>query len=588
MKRVLNPNESKRLSALQELKALETSNDDVLDLITKLTREIFDVPICLITLLDEHQQWFKSKIGTTLERADRTTAFCDHTIRSEAVFIVEDARLDDRFKNSPLVAGPPNIRFYAGAPLITREGFALGSLCLLADTPLQFSHRQKDMLTDLAAIVIDIIETRHAVALTDIVTRLPNRQRLIADLDLLQQQDSETSYLLILVDTLDTLYAYDIGRAMGIPLVEDILANIGTFLRSELNENEKVYSLVLGRFAIIKKLEDQATIFNDLQLAADKIQQNITADIPIKVHLHAGYTQFSNPFKLPQEIVREAMSALHEAIIEKQLLMPYQLDKDRHQLRAFSLLNDLISSVHSGEGLELLYQPKIRLNDKKLNGVEALLRWQHPTLGLISPSEFIPLAEKTPLITPLTDWVITQAIKQIASWQKSGMDINVSINITANNLLERDLVKRIHAALITHQVSPAMLEIECLETQQMVDSPFAVASLNALKQLGIKIALDDFGSGYSNLNYLQNIPAEVLKLDQSLVQAICSDYKSKVIVKSMIDMAHALSYSVIAEGVEDEATLLCLEEFNCDTVQGFYYSQPMAQDKIIDWSKAYS
>lgn len=206
---------------------------------------------------------------------------------------------------------------------------------------------------------------------------------------------------------------------------------------------------------------------------------------------------------------------------------------------------------------------------------------------MISPAEFIPLAEKTPLITPLTNWVITQAVMQIAEWQKRGAQIQVSINLTANNLVEQDLVQRIHTALILHQVSPSMLEIECLETQTLANNPHAVASLDALRSLGISIALDDFGSGYSNLNYLQKIPADTLKLDQSLIQGISNDSKSKVIVKSMIEMAHALSYQVVAEGVEDNDTLLCLEELQCDSVQGFYFSRPLQHDQILEWSKPY-
>ncbi|CAM3595021.1 MULTISPECIES: EAL domain-containing protein [Rahnella] len=587
MKRVLNSNEKKRLAALQKLKIADGNPDEVLDLITRLTQQIFDIPICIITLVDQHRQWFKSKTNTALRYTARDIAFCDYTIRSSSVMVVNDALLDARFCENPLVTAEEGMRFYAGAPLITRDGFAVGSLCLADKHPRDFSAQEIDMLSDLAAIVIDIIESRSTMSFVDIVTRLPNRQRLMEDISHLIKAPDNTPCLLILIDTLDTLYAYDIGRAIGIPKVENILKDIGSFLRSELNENDKVYSLMLGRFALIKRLDEQEEIFNQLEIAAAKIQQSITSDIPINVRLHAGYTVFSSTSPCAENIMRQGMSSLHEAISNNQLIMPYQQESDVIQRRAFNLLNDLMATVASCEDFHLVYQPKIRLADKKFQGVEALIRWQHPTLGIISPSEFIPLAEKTPLITPLTNWVITQAVMQIAEWQKRGAQIQVSINLTANNLVEQDLVQRIHTALILHQVSPSMLEIECLETQTLANNPHAVASLDALRQMGISIALDDFGAGYSNLNYLQKIPADTLKLDQSLIQGISNDSKSKVIVKSMIEMAHALSYQVVAEGVEDNDTLLCLEELHCDSVQGFYFSRPLQHDQILEWSKPY-
>ena len=158
MKRVLNPNENKRLAALQKLKIADGKPDEVLDLITRLTQQIFDIPICIITLVDQHRQWFKSKTNTALKYTARDIAFCDHTIRSSAVMVVNDAQLDARFCDNPLVTDKEGMRFYAGAPLLTRAGFAIGSLCLADKSPRDFSVNEIEMPSDLAAIVIDIIE----------------------------------------------------------------------------------------------------------------------------------------------------------------------------------------------------------------------------------------------------------------------------------------------------------------------------------------------------------------------------------------------------------------------------------------------
>jgi EAL domain-containing protein (putative c-di-GMP-specific phosphodiesterase class I) len=216
-------------------------------------------------------------------------------------------------------------------------------------------------------------------------------------------------------------------------------------------------------------------------------------------------------------------------------------------------------------------------------GAEALIRWQHPGLGAVSPAEFIPLVENTPLARALTDWVLRNAIRQSAIWHRENRGLRISINIAAANLEETDFTERLLGYLRAENVPADVIELELTESGLIGNGRAARRQLEALKETGIKIAIDDFGTGYSSLAYLQEIPAHVVKIDRSFIDGLEKRDRSQKLVRSMINMAHDLGYTVVAEGVETWDSYAFLDTLGCDEVQGYLFAKPLSSDAFVDW-----
>ena len=209
------------------------------------------------------------------------------------------------------------------------------------------------------------------------------------------------------------------------------------------------------------------------------------------------------------------------------------------------------------------------------------MRWQHPRLGFIPPGEFVQFAETSELIRPLTLWVARRAIEQLAQWHAEGLEVAVSINLSTRNLLDVTLPEALAGLLAEHGVSPDFLELEITETALMTDPDRAMQVVNRLAELGMRLSVDDFGTGYSSLAYLKRLPLHALKIDRSFVRDMLHDDQDAIIVRSTIGLAHSLGLQVVAEGVEDTATLARLREYGCDEAQGYVLSKPMAHDYAL-------
>ncbi|MFC3395472.1 sensor domain-containing phosphodiesterase [Brenneria rubrifaciens] len=582
MLRHLDHDEKKRMQTLDKLKNLETSQDRILDTITNLTCQLLNVPTALITLIGTKKQHIKAKTNFVLNEMEKVGSFDHYMVQTGNILICQDALQDKRFKNSPYVTGEPHIRFYAGAPLITADGHPIGTICAIDYIPRTFDKIQLSKLTDLAAIVMALIDYRNAIGLIDAVTALPNRQRLMEDIGHLT--DIHENYLLVLIDSIDISYAYQMGRSLGMPTVEAILKDVGTFLRLAFHAHGSIYSAAVGRFALLVKAEKKVQLLDELAVCADRINDSITSHVPLKLELFAGYTEFQIPVDNPQRILRESMSALHDAIDNNVRYSAYDAASDQTKRLAFTLVNDLSDILKNDKpGLYLVYQPKLNITDHTVIGAEALIRWHHSELGEIYPDQFIPLAESTTLMRPLTQWVIKQTAKQLKTWRQAGLLFPVSINVAASNFAEDDFIERLINLLDNYGLTPSDIQIECVETQKIHESSEMIAAILTLQRHGFIIALDDFGAGYSNLTYLRNIPATVIKLDKSLIKDIKTDQNSRVIVESIISMLHKLNYSVLAEGVENKDTLDYLTQFGCDEVQGYYFSRPILPEAFTTW-----
>jgi EAL domain-containing protein (putative c-di-GMP-specific phosphodiesterase class I) len=231
----------------------------------------------------------------------------------------------------------------------------------------------------------------------------------------------------------------------------------------------------------------------------------------------------------------------------------------------------------------LHYQPKVGAHTGHVLGVEALVRWQHPTHGLVPPGEFILLAERTGLIGPLTHYVLDAALRQCRAWRLGGHELSVAVNVSARRLLDLEFADQVASLLTAWEVPARLLVVEITESTIMVDPGRALEVLCRLSALGVQLSIDDFGTGYSSMAYLKSLPVQALKVDRSFVSQMTSNVSDAVIVRSTVDLGRNLGLRVVAEGVEDSETLQALDALGCDAVQGYYVSRPVPPDDVIRW-----
>lgn len=235
--------------------------------------------------------------------------------------------------------------------------------------------------------------------------------------------------------------------------------------------------------------------------------------------------------------------------------------------------------------MRLVYQPRIDLVSRACVGAEALSRWRHPTLGDISPGEFIPLVEQTSMAKATTAWVVEAALRQLADWRDMGLDLQLSVNVSAANLVEPDFAERVAGGLARHALAPGSLELELTESAVMEDAGKALVMLEAIAAAGIRLAIDDFGTGYSSLAYLQRLPAQVVKIDQTFMRDIMADERKQSLVLMMISLSHNFGYRVVAEGVETAEVLHLIGQAGCDEAQGYLFGRPMSPEQFAAWCR---
>jgi EAL domain-containing protein (putative c-di-GMP-specific phosphodiesterase class I) len=260
----------------------------------------------------------------------------------------------------------------------------------------------------------------------------------------------------------------------------------------------------------------------------------------------------------------------------------YQADRDQYTPKRLALLGELRRALENKE-LVLFYQPKADIRTGHVTGVEALVRWQHPEHGLTFPDEFIPLAEHTGLIRPLTLYVLNEALKQCYEWKQQGIELSVAVNLSVRNLLDMELAHDIERLLETWSVDASMLKLEITENTIMVDPPRALEVLTRLRDIGVGLSIDDFGTGYSSLSYLKRLPVDEIKIDRSFVMNMPSSENDQQIVRSTVDLGRNLGLKVVAEGVETKDIWRDLATLGCDVAQGYYLTRPIPPEELVAW-----
>lgn len=583
-------NESRRLALLRELCILDTPPDQAFDLITKLASQAFGVPIALVALIDKERQWFKSGVGLEFSETPRDQAFCAYTILQPRVMVVLDARADARFQDNPLVTGAPHIRFYAGAPLTSREGLNLGTLCLIDTIPHHdFGPQEHEMLITLAAMVTLRLESLRALGHVDQTLSLPNRARLIDDLDQYSQSGicAAGQFAAVAVDLCGAEYFEDTVKALGHRYADDYLIAAKDRLLSLLPANTMLYRISATRLGFIMEQTDEA-----LAELLGCIGQACAAplwvgDIPHNARATMGALRLPATFDAA-DVLRALVSASDAARDEGEKWRFYDSRQHDGQRRAYQVLSALSTALHAesiGE-LSLHYQPKVNLHTGQCTGVEALLRWNSPTLGTVSPAEFIPLAEKTALIERITGWVMDEAMRQASAWQQRGWRLPVAFNVSAKDLDRASFTDELCSCLLRHGVDPHLIELEFTESALSQSPERLREHLLSLQALGMKVSIDDFGTGYSNMTYLKTLAANTLKVDQSFVRDMLHNATDQAIVPALVQLAHKTRHKVVAEGIETLAAYDTLAAWGCDQGQGYWIARPMPAQALEHWLQA--
>ena len=428
--------------------------------------------------------------------------------------------------------------------------------------------------------VSTLAETRRE-ARTDDLTGLANRRAFQAGLAaaLAGRGDRPVAVLLIDLDRFK-----EVNDAMGHHVGDALLRLVGGRLAGCVREGDLLARLGGDEFAIVLTHGgDQA----HAETVARRVTATLTAPFELpEISLHVGAS--TGIALCPDHatdggaLLQQADVAMYEAKAAGGGHQVYCSGTDAHSRARLQTIEDLRVAIDRGE-LVLHYQPKIDLRLGVTTGVEALVRWQHPERGLLAPDSFLPLAEQTGLMRPLTAFVLDEAMAQVRRWRDQGRDLTVAINVSASNLMDAGLPDQVADLLRRHGLPVESVELEVTESVMMSDPARAQQVVASLDRMGIKVAVDDYGVGHSSLVYLRNLAVRQLKLDRAFVDRVSKDATCEAIVRSTIDLAHSLGLQMVAEGVEDEADAAMLLVLGCDVAQGFYYSHPVGAEALEQW-----
>jgi diguanylate cyclase (GGDEF)-like protein len=416
----------------------------------------------------------------------------------------------------------------------------------------------------------------------DPLTGLPNRT-LLADRfsQIIAQAMRRGSPLAVLFIDLDGFKMVNdtLGHAGGDALLKEVAARLQATVRT----GDTVARISGDEFAIV--LTDLARP-EDAALVAQKALERLSAAFDVHgkevfVTASIGIAGFPGDGADAESLIGAADAAMYRAKQSGRNSYQFFTAEINQRSRARAQLGTELRRALEREEFALVYQPKYELATRRQNGAEALLRWRHPERGLVPPAEFIPVLEETGLIVPVGEWVIRRACRDLEAWHAQGLRPGpVAVNLSARQFRLPDLDERIRALVAEARIDPRLIELEITESQVMHDPDHAIRVLRALTEGGMRIAIDDFGTGYSSLSYLTRFPAVALKIDRSFVQDMTKDTSDATIVRTIIEMAHSLGFSVVAEGVETEEQAAFLRLLRCEYAQGYLFARPMPADEL--------
>ena len=576
------PVEAARLDTLRRLDLLDTAGSEAFDRITRMAAQLFNVPVAAISLTDTDRQWFKSRVGISHQACAREGAPCATVTETSDVLVVPDLLADTVHQHSHLVGD--GIRFYAGAPLTTADGYTLGAMCVLVTEPRDVAPHEVRALQDLAAMVMAQIELKHALGRIDPLSGLPNRKQFFDDFrDLAMDRPNGEERLGVMVNLATPEQLTYAMRAMSSSYLDDIVGEGVRMLRASVGAASTVYHVATTQFVFIAPPEAELPAFAAM-LAAWLRDRNHSVNSRYVTTATVGIAPFTVGVCSALDLMRNMHSAAFDAQDDDDCVGVFSSAQDAVYRRRFGLVNDFGKALEASGQLRLVYQPKVDLATGACIGAEALLRWAHPVLGDVSPAEFIPIIERTAMARATTAWVLDAAMAQLAAWKAEGLALQLAVNVSAANLLEPDFAERVAAGLAQHGLPAARLSLEITESALMTNPKMAQATLEALAATGVHLAIDDFGTGYSSLSYLQRLPVRVVKIDQSFMRGLDSDPRRRALVAAMIELSQNLGHNVVAEGVETEEVAALLRALGCDQAQGYLYARPLDPAAFSAWT----
>lgn len=419
----------------------------------------------------------------------------------------------------------------------------------------------------------------------DLLTELPNRRLLIKKLEQeinhSNQTDSPFALICCAIDdfnAVNLLHSYHTG--------DKILLMLAERLKESLHKQNHVARLGGDMFAVILPSTEDGDEIDDIArklLSVIKTPFNIDQHA-IQISASLGITRYPDDGINAETLLKNAENVMQLAKAQGGDDFEYYEKRVGQRLRDTKLLEKSLSLVVQNEELQLEFQPQILLSTEQIIGVEALVRWHHPKRGIISPSEFIPIAENNQTIIKIGDWVLEQACRTLEFWKTitpNADSFTISVNVSTVQLHYSDLVKRISNLIKQYKINPWQLILEITETAVMSNVESAIDILNDLKKTGVQIAIDDFGTGHSSLSYIKKMPIDKIKIDASFVHDIINDSNNATIVNAIIQLGHSLNLTVIAEGTETEAQVQYLKQCGCDIVQGYYFYKPLKANELL-------
>lgn len=454
----------------------------------------------------------------------------------------------------------------------------------------RIDHRSADDEVSLLATSFNAMQSAIAdreqrishQAMHDPLTDLPNRYNVMQHLNgAIDRAKSSASTIAVVCVRLSSLNA--IAATLGHNASDQVVTLAARHLRLNLHPSQVLGHIGSSEFVLILPKSDVEQALNTAELISDILGAGVTLDrVNIRLRTEVGIAVFPHHATGAAELLRNAAIARSEAEARREPVMIYENGREDHYLQQLRIVNDLRTALARDE-VHLHFQPKVSLPDGFPTGVEALVRWDHPEFGSLSPDQFVPAAEQAGTIVHLTRYVVTRAIEQCRKWQDRGHALHVSVNLSARDLHDEYLPHYVDQALTENEIDPQQLTLEITENTMMDNFRRAVAVLEKLRGTGVRISMDDFGIGNSSLTQLKAIPLDELKIDRSFVTNMLSEEQNEAIVMATLELAHNLKLRVVAEGVEDEATIRRLAGAGCEEAQGFFLSKPLPFDELVAW-----